>query len=78
MLSRSSGPDGGLNPKLFEEVLFVLRDFQIVLPRPTTTLLRAFVTPDCSSHARPQTNFCTLPEETFREAVMGPGRAETR
>jgi ubiquinone biosynthesis protein len=44
LLARSSRPDGGLNPKLFEELLFVLRDFEIVLPRSTTTLLRTFVT----------------------------------
>jgi ubiquinone biosynthesis protein len=44
LLARSSRPDGGLNPKLFEELLFILRDFQIVLPRPTTTLLGTFVT----------------------------------
>jgi ubiquinone biosynthesis protein len=44
LLSRSSRQDGGLSPKLFEDLLFVLRDFQIVLPRSTTTLLRTFVT----------------------------------
>jgi ubiquinone biosynthesis protein len=44
LLARSARPDGGLNPKLFEELLFVLRDFEIVLPRSTTTLLRTFVT----------------------------------
>jgi ubiquinone biosynthesis protein len=44
LLSRSFRPDGRLSPKLFEDLLFVLRDFQIVLPRSTTTLLRTFVT----------------------------------
>jgi ubiquinone biosynthesis protein len=29
---------------MFEDLLFVLRDFHIVLPRSTTTLLRTFVT----------------------------------
>jgi ubiquinone biosynthesis protein len=44
LLARSSRPDGGLNPKLFEELLFILRDFHLVLPRATTTLLRTLVT----------------------------------
>ena len=44
LLSRTWRPDGGLNPRLFEDLLYVLRDFQIVLPRSTTTLIRTFVT----------------------------------
>jgi ubiquinone biosynthesis protein len=36
--------NGRLNPRMFEDLLFVLRDFHIVLPRSTTTLLRTFVT----------------------------------
>jgi ubiquinone biosynthesis protein len=44
LLSRGVGTDGRLNPGLFEDMLFVLRDFHIVLPRSTTTLLRTFVT----------------------------------
>jgi ubiquinone biosynthesis protein len=44
LLSRGVGPDGRLNPRMFEDLLFVLRDFHIVLPRSTTTLLRTFVT----------------------------------
>jgi ubiquinone biosynthesis protein len=44
LLARTVRPDGDLNPKLFEDLLYVLRDFQIILPRSTTTLLRTFVT----------------------------------
>jgi len=44
LLSRGVGTDGRLNPRMFEDLLFVLRDFHIVLPRSTTTLLRTFVT----------------------------------
>jgi ubiquinone biosynthesis protein len=44
LLSRAVGNDGRLNPRMFEDLLFVLRDFHIVLPRSTTTLLRTFVT----------------------------------
>jgi ubiquinone biosynthesis protein len=44
LLSRGVGPDGRLNPRMFEDLLFVLRDFHIVLPRSTTTLLRTLVT----------------------------------
>jgi ubiquinone biosynthesis protein len=44
LLSRGVGPDGRLNTRMFEDLLFVLRDFHIVLPRSTTTLLRTFVT----------------------------------
>jgi ubiquinone biosynthesis protein len=44
LLSRSVGPDGTLSPDLFEQVLFVLRDFGVVLPRSTTTLFRTLAT----------------------------------
>jgi ubiquinone biosynthesis protein len=44
LLSRGVGTDGRLNPRMFEDLLFILRDFRIVLPRSTTTLLRTFVT----------------------------------
>jgi len=44
LLSRSLGPDGTLSPDLFERVLFVLRDFGVVLPRSTTTLFRTLAT----------------------------------
>ena len=44
LLTRSFRPDGTLNPELFEELLFVLREFGIVLPRSTTTLFRTLVT----------------------------------
>jgi ubiquinone biosynthesis protein len=44
LLSRSVGPDGALNPDLFEQVLFVLRDFGVELPRSTTTLFRTLAT----------------------------------
>src|SRR4029450_1461764 len=44
LLSRGVGTDGRLNPRMFEDLLFILRDFHIVLPRSTTTLLRTFVT----------------------------------
>ena len=44
LLTRSFRPDGTLNPELFEELLFVVREFGIVLPRSTTTLFRTLVT----------------------------------
>src|SRR4029450_7925197 len=44
LLSRGVGTDGRLNPRMFEDLLFVLRDFHILLTRSTTTLLRTFVT----------------------------------
>ena len=43
-LSRGVRPDGTLNPGLFEDLLFVLRDFGILLPRSTLTLFRTLVT----------------------------------
>jgi ubiquinone biosynthesis protein len=44
LLSRAIRADAKLNPELFGEVLFVFRDFGIVLPRSTTTLFRTLVT----------------------------------
>jgi ubiquinone biosynthesis protein len=44
LLTRSFRPDGTLNPDLFEDLLFVVREFGIVLPRSTTTLFRTLVT----------------------------------
>jgi ubiquinone biosynthesis protein len=44
LLSRTRGANDTLNPQLFEELLFVLRDFGILLPRSTTTLFRTLVT----------------------------------
>ena len=44
LASRSVRPDGSLNPKLFEDILFVLRDFGLVLPRSTTSLFRTLAT----------------------------------
>ena len=44
LLSRSIRADGRINAGMFEDLLFVLRDFRIVLPSSTTTLLRTFVT----------------------------------
>ena len=38
LLSGAIRPDGTVNPDLFSDVLFVFRDFGIVLPRSTTTL----------------------------------------
>ena len=43
-LSRGVRPDGTMNPGLFEDLLFVLRDFGILLPRSTLTLFRTLVT----------------------------------
>jgi ubiquinone biosynthesis protein len=44
LLSRTRGANDTLNPQLFEELLFVLREFGILLPRSTTTLFRTLVT----------------------------------
>jgi ubiquinone biosynthesis protein len=44
LLSSGLKADGRLDPQMFGDLLFVLRDFRIVLPRSTTTLLRAFMT----------------------------------
>jgi ubiquinone biosynthesis protein len=44
LMSRSLPPDGTLNPELFQDVLFVLRDFGVVLPRSSTMLFRTLVT----------------------------------
>jgi len=44
LLSRGMRADGRIDPRMFEDLLFVLRDFRIVLPRSTTTLLRTFIT----------------------------------
>jgi ubiquinone biosynthesis protein len=44
LLSKGLQADGRINPQMFEDLLFVLRDFRILLPRSTTTLLRTFVT----------------------------------
>ena len=44
LLSRTRGPDDTINPQLFEDLLFVLREFGILLPRSTTTLFRTLVT----------------------------------
>lgn len=44
LLSRTRGANDTINPQLFEELLFVLRDFGILLPRSTTTLFRTLVT----------------------------------
>jgi ubiquinone biosynthesis protein len=44
LLSGGLKADGRLDPQMFGDLLFVLRDFHIVLPRSTTTLLRAFMT----------------------------------
>jgi ubiquinone biosynthesis protein len=44
LLSRGIRADGRINAGMFEDLLFVLRDFRIVLPSSTTTLLRTFVT----------------------------------
>ncbi len=44
LLSRAVRSDSKMNPELFGEVLFVFRDFGIVLPRSTTTLFRTLVT----------------------------------
>jgi len=40
LLSRTRGANDTLNPQLFEELLFVVREFGILLPRSTTTLFR--------------------------------------
>ena len=44
LLSRTMQPGGAVDPSLFGDVLFVFRDFGIVLPRSTTTLFRTLVT----------------------------------
>ena len=44
LLSRTRGANDTLNPQLFEELLFVVREFGILLPRSTTTLFRTLVT----------------------------------
>ncbi len=44
LLSRTMQPGGAVEPALFGDVLFVFRDFGIVLPRSTTTLFRTLVT----------------------------------
>jgi ubiquinone biosynthesis protein len=44
LLSKGIRADGRINAGMFEDLLFVLRDFRIVLPSSTTTLLRTFVT----------------------------------
>jgi ubiquinone biosynthesis protein len=44
LLAKGVQADGRFNPSTFEDLLFVLRDFRIVLPRSTTTLLRTLVT----------------------------------
>lgn len=44
LLTRSFRPDGTLNPDIFEDLLFVVREFGILLPRSTTTLFRTLVT----------------------------------
>jgi ubiquinone biosynthesis protein len=44
LLSASRGADGHIDPSMFQDLLFVVRDFRLVLPRSTTTLLRTFTT----------------------------------
>jgi ubiquinone biosynthesis protein len=44
LLSRTRGANDTLNPQLFEQLLFVVREFGILLPRSTTTLFRTLVT----------------------------------
>jgi ubiquinone biosynthesis protein len=44
LITRAHGPDGTISPDLFEDLLFVLREFGILLPRSTTTLFRTLVT----------------------------------
>jgi ubiquinone biosynthesis protein len=44
LLSRTHRADDTINPDLFEDLLFVLREFGILLPRSTTTLFRTLVT----------------------------------
>jgi ubiquinone biosynthesis protein len=44
LLTRATGADGTVSPELFEDLLFVLREFGILLPRSTTTLFRTLVT----------------------------------
>ena len=44
LLGGAIRPDGTVNPDLFNDVLFVFRDFGIHLPRSTTTLFRTLVT----------------------------------
>jgi ubiquinone biosynthesis protein len=44
LLSGAVRPDGTVNADLFNDALFVFRDFGIALPRSTTTLFRTLVT----------------------------------
>lgn len=44
LLSQGVHPDGTMNAQLFEDLLFLVRDFGILLPRSTTTLFRTLVT----------------------------------
>ena len=44
LLSRTRGASDAINAQLFEDLLFVLREFGILLPRSTTTLFRTLVT----------------------------------
>lgn len=44
LLAGAIRPNGTVNPDLFSDVLFVFRDFGILLPRSTTTLFRTLVT----------------------------------
>ena len=44
LLSRTMQPGGAVDPALFGDVLFIFRDFGILLPRSTTTLFRTLVT----------------------------------
>jgi ubiquinone biosynthesis protein len=44
LLSAGSRADGQIDPRMFEDLLFLVRDFRLVLPRSTTTLIRTFTT----------------------------------
>jgi ubiquinone biosynthesis protein len=44
LLSAGNRADGQIDPRMFEDLLFLVRDFRLVLPRSTTTLLRTFTT----------------------------------
>jgi ubiquinone biosynthesis protein len=44
LLSAGVRADGHVDPGIFQDLLFVVRDFRLVLPRSTTTLLRTFTT----------------------------------
>jgi ubiquinone biosynthesis protein len=44
LLSAGTRADGHIDPRMFQDLLFVVRDFRLVLPRSTTTLLRTFTT----------------------------------